>query len=201
MALSRWSSRSSPPAFQSTRSTACTSGSTKRSPSGAHSTGRITLPSARACASSIRHQVEASQFGVSTRMTAWQRASSSYSRRSQFSPAPIPLSLSKSRKTCSKPSFASDALMSSETFWSRLEWLMKMAGMGSRNPADGRRAQPPCGPTIAALWRRRTWRKAAASCHPRRDRLSDPDLFPAGTATHGHATTSFSSPATASAPK
>src|SRR5262249_49786871 len=82
--------------------------------------------------SSAKHHFEASQLGVSTRMTAWQRDSSSCSRFSQFSPAPMPLSLSKSRKRRSKPSFASAVLMSSDAFWSRLEWLMKMAGIRSR---------------------------------------------------------------------
>jgi hypothetical protein len=77
IACNRCSSRSRPPESQSSMSTAWISVSTLRSPIGAHTIGKISLPSARACCSSAKHHFDAIQFGVIARMTAWQRDSSS----------------------------------------------------------------------------------------------------------------------------
>ena len=53
------------------------SGKTTRSPRGLQTIGKMSLPSARAWDSSTKHHFAVSQFGVSTRMTAWQRDNSS----------------------------------------------------------------------------------------------------------------------------
>jgi hypothetical protein len=82
------------------------------------------LLSRRAWLNSRRHQRESSQARETRNSTAWQREAASFSARSQRSPALMPRSGSRSRKTSSQPSAASQSRIATASVSFALEWLM-----------------------------------------------------------------------------